>query len=636
MKQTLKIALIFILFTNSIYLFAQQDRTISITSGGIARKFDIHLPSINPDKNLPMIISYHGTGGTSGNMSSFTGFNLLSDLNNFIVIYPQALALLGGTTQWNVYVDDKPGHAGINDPNAPDDILFTKDMIDYMKNNFLINDSRVFATGMSNGAFMCYNLAINLRESFQAIAPVAGNLWGDNNFITSKVTSNSFRGLPIMHIHGTSDNVVDYPDPDNTPKDYEEYPLFLFSYPTCQNNTYTKVINISSGVDKLQFCDNPFDISLIRIAGMGHSWSDGKFQTSREIVKFFKLDKINIPNDKNVLQVKGRFLYTPCNDKVILRGVNKMNIWENNDFGIPQMKEISKTGANVLRIVWESDFKNKNATSSNLDRVIQACIDNKMIPMVELHDATGDFSKLNQCLNYWRKPDVLDVLKKHQSYLIINFANEAGNFDVTDAQFKEEYKNNITSLRNNGIQVPIVIDAAGYGQNIDIILNNAQYLIDNDPSKNLMFSLHAYWQPKYFNNPPNLLKQKLSESVSKNIPLIIGEFAGCYLDDPNSDDNLYKTILSECQLNQIGWLAWEWGPGNADYSTNPPTLYPKMDLTSDGNFNTIKDGWSKYILLDDINSIKKTSIISEYIINKGKCNSNSIELILNPLKLELR
>jgi mannan endo-1,4-beta-mannosidase len=66
--------------------------------------------------------------------------------------------------------------------------------------------------------------------------------------------------------------------------------------------------------------------------------------------------------------------------------------------------------------------------------------------------------------------------------------------------------------------------------------------------------------------------------------LIIGEFAGCYLDDPNSDDNLYKTILSECQLNQIGWLAWEWGPGNADYSTNPPTLYPKMDLTSDGNF----------------------------------------------------
>ncbi|MBL0174365.1 MAG: T9SS type A sorting domain-containing protein [Ignavibacteria bacterium] len=37
------------------------------------------------------------------------------------------------------------------------------------------------------------------------------------------------------------------------------------------------------------FCPPPVEVSLIRITGMGHSWSNGMYPTSSEIVEFFGL-----------------------------------------------------------------------------------------------------------------------------------------------------------------------------------------------------------------------------------------------------------------------------------------------------------------------------------------------------------
>ncbi len=107
--------------------------------------------------------------------------------------------------------------------------------------------------------------------------------------------------------------------------------------------------------------------------------------------------------------MEGRYLKTPCGDTIILRGVNKMNIWSGTTFGVEVMPEIRKTGANVLRIVWLTDVSDANGSPANLDKVITACIDNKMIPMVELHDATGDFSMLKRVADYWVRADVVAV-----------------------------------------------------------------------------------------------------------------------------------------------------------------------------------------------------------------------------------
>jgi endoglucanase len=78
----------------------------------------------------------------------------LANTQNFIVVYPNA-ALTGGSLQFNKYADaapsfgttGDPGFGTIGDPNAPDDVLFTSDLINYLSTTYQINRNRVYATG---------------------------------------------------------------------------------------------------------------------------------------------------------------------------------------------------------------------------------------------------------------------------------------------------------------------------------------------------------------------------------------------------------------------------------------------------------------------------------------------------------
>ena len=87
------------------------------------------------------------------------------------------------------------------------------------------------------------------------------------------------------------------------------------------------------------------------------------------------------------MKVIGRHLYDKCGEKVILRGVSNPNIWFEHD-GFVRYREIEKTGANVVRIVWQTW-----GSPSALDEAIQNCINLHMIPMIELHDATGEWAR---------------------------------------------------------------------------------------------------------------------------------------------------------------------------------------------------------------------------------------------------
>ena len=59
------------------------------------------------------------------------------------------------------------------------------------------------------------------------------------------------------------------------------------------------------------------------------------------------------PIPKPTFYVEGRYLHDPRGNKVILRGVNKMSVWDGADpTGASYFPEIRQTGANSVRIVW--------------------------------------------------------------------------------------------------------------------------------------------------------------------------------------------------------------------------------------------------------------------------------------------
>jgi polyhydroxybutyrate depolymerase len=302
----------------TIGAFAQQDRTITITSGGIERNFLLHLPSEMPAANLPVILAYHGMWSSPEELQYVSDFNALADEYGFIVLYPRSL-MIGDNLQWNVYIDDQPGHGGVPEPHvAPDDVQFTRDMIAYLSDNFSIDRSRVFAAGFSNGGNMTYALSMLASDAIAAIAPVAGNLWTteDGEYLNQRILSGSVRPMPVLHIHGTADDIVPYPDPDNRPGDYGEWPLWRAAH-SCEALTYSQVIPIMDGVDKRVFCSAPVEVSLVRIEGMGHDWTNGTYQTSREIVKFFGLDKSTVASTGGT--VARRFSVAPNPASTTLR-----------------------------------------------------------------------------------------------------------------------------------------------------------------------------------------------------------------------------------------------------------------------------------------------------------------------------
>ncbi|RCX17535.1 mannan endo-1,4-beta-mannosidase [Anaerobacterium chartisolvens] len=299
-------------------------------------------------------------------------------------------------------------------------------------------------------------------------------------------------------------------------------------------------------------------------------------------VQSFAADDTIYPGFK----VEGRFLYDNTGEKVILYGVNKMSIWMDKD-GVPSFSEIAKTGANSIRIVWTMD-----GTAEELDTVIRNCRAEHMIPMVELHDATGEWSRLPSLVDYWVRSDIVEVIKKHQEYLLVNIGNEVGN-QVSDADFKSGYKTAVSRMRAAGIHVPLVIDASSYGQNIDMLQSCGPYLISEDPDKNLMFSVHMWW-PYMWGNTDQRVIDEIAESVNMNLPLIVGEF-GHIWDETEAGKIPYKTILEECYKNEVGYLPWEWGPGN-----NPQTF---LDMTTDGTFDTLR-GWGLEVCITSPYSIK--------------------------------
>lgn len=286
-----------------------------------------------------------------------------------------------------------------------------------------------------------------------------------------------------------------------------------------------------------------------------------------------------------------------------------MFVWSNNRTGENILPEIKETGSNTVRLVWNMT----NGTPAELDQLISNTIANEIIPMPELHDATGALGSVPTLVDYWLNEEMLPVILKHQKYILLNIANEAGNGSETEAAFVQTYKNAITKFRDKSVVCPLVIDAPNWGQNIDMIQSAWFDLQQHDPEHNLIFSVHTWWpNPEDSEDPgsTNRVKNELAESVQKGIPLIIGEFAPMAVGCSRSFD--FETLLEECEKYGIGWMAWSWGwVDNGDCS--------EMDMTNNGQYGSWQDvpdfeKWGEKIVITDQNSISRTATKTDYIL----------------------
>jgi hypothetical protein len=249
----------------------------------------------------------------------------------------------------------------------------------------------------------------------------------------------------------------------------------------------------------------------------------------------------------------GGRLYDARGDEFVIRGVSNPHIWYDvygRDSAYRALGAIAGYRANTVRIVWETKGR-----AEDLARTIERAVAYHMVPMPELHDATGkqSTSSLLALVDYWTRDDVKRVLLAHERHLLINIANEWSGGDYYNA-----YREAIVRMRAAGLRHTLVIDANGWGQNIKSIFDNADALLRADPERNLLFSVHMYesW------TSATQVKQHLQEAVDAGIALIVGEF-GFQHGNPIRTIP-HTTIMAECERLGLGYIAWSWH-GNAGY-----------------------------------------------------------------------
>lgn len=170
-----------------------------ILIGERTREYLLHLPSCAPDpEGYPVVFFYHGGGGTARSAVQQTGWVNQAEDACFLAVFPEGLprdpsrrsSFLNNPQTWN----DGSGRFNANG----DDLLFTEMVLDTLAVQLPVDQTRIYASGFSNGASMAFRVGIDLEEKFAAVAPVAGALWLEDVKLDQPVS--------LIYLTGTADS----------------------------------------------------------------------------------------------------------------------------------------------------------------------------------------------------------------------------------------------------------------------------------------------------------------------------------------------------------------------------------------------------------------------------------------------
>lgn len=144
-------------------------RTVTLANGSV-REYSMYMPrsisSKGVKEKLPVLLVFHGGGGPLSSrqkvmkMKKVTRFDEIADRERFIVVYP-----MSDGPHWN---DERPEMPKTND------LEFVNALISKLTRMPNADPTRVYATGISNGAFLVNYLGLKLSNRIRGIASLCG------------------------------------------------------------------------------------------------------------------------------------------------------------------------------------------------------------------------------------------------------------------------------------------------------------------------------------------------------------------------------------------------------------------------------------------------------------------------------
>ncbi|MBV9388031.1 MAG: hypothetical protein JOZ78_16530 [Chroococcidiopsidaceae cyanobacterium CP_BM_ER_R8_30] len=239
-----------------------------ILDRGQLRTYYLYIPkSYKLDRPMPLVLVFHGSGGSGRTIASVTDFNQLADEKGFIAVYPNGI-----NHQWN----------------SEDDVSFVVALIDHLMQIRNIDSDRVYATGFSSGGMFTQALACDLSDRIAAFASVAATL-------PASLVPNCQPDNPVslLAINGTGDHTVPYGGGriGGLGRVILSVPKMIELWRQLDSCTAEAQVKSSKRVKISRYsgCRGSSEVMAISVRNGGHRWPDGGgIDATRAIWKFFQ------------------------------------------------------------------------------------------------------------------------------------------------------------------------------------------------------------------------------------------------------------------------------------------------------------------------------------------------------------
>jgi len=226
------------------------------------REIHVYAPS-NLAPKSPLLISCHGMDQDPNYQQSNTHWEAVADTAGFVVVYPR-----GGTgmSTWDISGDK--------------DTKWMTEIIAQMVKDYDIDEKRVYLSGFSMGGMFTYHSMSKIADKIAAFAPTSGtNVMG---------ASKAQRPVPIIHPHGTNDDVLQYSQVEGFLKNYRDQ----FNCPAKaeEQTNYPNAENSGATMYTWGPCDKGVYIKHLKLPGRGHSPSKADVSDIWNFVKQWTVD----------------------------------------------------------------------------------------------------------------------------------------------------------------------------------------------------------------------------------------------------------------------------------------------------------------------------------------------------------
>jgi len=245
----------------------------------------------------------------------------------------------------------------------------------------------------------------------------------------------------------------------------------------------------------------------------------------------------------NTMRVSGRQLFDSCGQPFVVRGVEQIlgnQLPQGNDW-LGLVREIASTGVNAVRIL-----PGVNTLSlGDIDQILNFIGEQNLVAFL---------APLGQGNEWYARDDVKAMLKKHESFIIIDAYGEPQYDDIE--RWRAESKSALAEFRALGYEVPLTVTANQYGRALPSLFDYGAEILAADPLHNTFLGWQAYWgNTGYYQDFYGYsLDEAVDAIVASGLPIQMGLD---HITDMPSTEADYGTLMRGAQENGIGWLWWD-------------------------------------------------------------------------------